>query len=80
MLLGGGLAILVGHLRRVAVQNYALVHVSLARHAVIHCICMLLGEGLARRLLHVLLHELLLIEFLLAAGACPASLVDGLAA
>ena len=35
-------------------------------HAVIHGVCVFLGEGLARRLLDVLLHELLLVEFLLA--------------
>ena len=79
MLLGRGLAVLVSHLRRVAVHNDGLVHVGLAGYAVVHRIILLLGECLACRLLHVLMHELLLVEFLLT-NTPPASLVNGLAA
>ena len=64
-------------------QGLLVPHVGLARDAVIHGVCVLFGQGLPRRLLHVLLHELLLVEFLLlwtATCACARGLIYGLTA
>ena len=72
-------AVLVNDLRRVTAHNDCLIHISLTSHAVIHRVCMLLGERLARRLLHVLMHELLLIEFLLTNSTCSTCFVNRLA-
>ena len=55
--------VLVDNFGSIASHDQCLIHILLAGHAIIHGICMLFSQGLACRLLHMLLHKLLLVEF-----------------
>ena len=75
-----GSAILVNYLRSIVPHDQSLVHILLTGDAIVHRVCMLFSQSLPSWLLHVLVHELLLVKFLLASAlTCPTRLVYRLA-